>query len=90
MMALAPAFQMSLELPAGRAPLPVLKVLYRNSQRIQEKGGRKSEVLLPVIPAPVPTGRPIGEAVRDAARRKDMAAAEGTFASLAHAPVAQA
>src|SRR5262249_15590724 len=42
-MALAPSFEMARELPAERRPLPVLKVLYRNTRRIQECGGRKKE-----------------------------------------------
>ena len=45
MMALAPAFHMSRELPEARRPLPIVKVLYRNTSRIQESGGRSHEVL---------------------------------------------
>src|SRR5437763_1562179 len=45
MMALGPAYGMSRQLPENLAPLPVMKVLYRNTNRIQEHGGRKSEVL---------------------------------------------
>jgi hypothetical protein len=45
MMALAPALHMAGELPVAQQPLPVFKVLYRNSNRIQERGGRKEEVL---------------------------------------------
>ena len=41
-MALAPAYEMSRELPEALRPLPVLKVLYRNTSRIQQFGGRKS------------------------------------------------
>src|SRR5207244_12741288 len=52
MMALAPAFDMARELPEAERPLPVLKVLYRNSNRIREKGGRKAEVLKAVEPTP--------------------------------------
>ena len=44
-MALAPALKMARLMPAGAEALPVLKVLYRNSNRIQEFGGRSSEVL---------------------------------------------
>lgn len=44
-MALSPALQMSSLMPTGSAALPVLKVLYRNSARIQDYGGRSSEVL---------------------------------------------
>src|ERR1044072_7044540 len=45
MMALAPALHMAQELPKELQPLPVFKVLYRNTNRIQERGGRKEEVL---------------------------------------------
>ncbi len=83
MMALAPSFHMSRELPQERRPLPVLKVLYRNSNRLQEKGGRKDEVLHPVQPATLPEDRPGGEVLREAVRHKDKEGAERTFAALA-------
>lgn len=44
-MALGPALKMSALMPAGSEALPVFKVLYRNSSRIQEFGGRDSETL---------------------------------------------
>ena len=85
LMALAPAFQMSQELPTAMQPLPVFKVLYRNTNRIQEQGGRAREVLHPVKSS---TGSAHdhehgGEALRDAVRRKDVNAAEQTFAASA-------
>ncbi|HZT83544.1 MAG TPA: hypothetical protein VFA26_25160, partial [Gemmataceae bacterium] len=83
MMALAPAWHMARELPQARQPLPVLKVLYRNSNRIQECGGRKKEVLKPVEPGALPEGKSVGAALIEAARRKDMAGADRTFAALA-------
>lgn len=83
MMALAPAFHMAAELPAPLQPLPVFKVLYRNTNRIQEKGGRKQEVLFQVDPAKLDAARPGGEILRDEVRSKDVAAAEKTFAALA-------
>ena len=83
MMALAPAFHMARELPAESQPLPVFKVLYRNTNRIQEHGGRKGEVLRAVKPAPLAGERPGGELLREAVRQKDVAAAEQTFAALA-------
>jgi hypothetical protein len=83
MMALAPAFHMARELPDERRPLPVLKVLYRNSSRIQEYGGPSKETLRPVKPLPLPEGSRPGEALRDAVRSKDVNRAEGTFAGLA-------
>jgi hypothetical protein len=82
LMALAPSFHMSSELPDGLRALPVLKVLYRNTSRIQEAGRSKSDTLAPVAPAAIDPGRPGGEALRDAVRRKDVDAAEGAFAAL--------
>jgi hypothetical protein len=81
LMALSPAYHMSAEMPEGRKALPVFKVLYRNTTRLQERGGRKEEVLRRVEPK-APEG-PGGEALREAVRRRDMAAAERTFAALA-------
>src|SRR5262249_60423866 len=79
----APPRHMAREMPEPRRALPVLKVLYRNSNRIQEKGGRKSEVLHPVKPATLPEGKNGGEALLEAVRRQDLAASEQTFAALA-------
>jgi|ERR1044071_3459440 hypothetical protein len=83
MMALAPAMHMAEELPPAAQPLPVFKVLYRNTSRIQERGGRKEEVLRPVKPGPLPEGRSGGEALREAVRSRQIDAAEQTFAALA-------
>jgi hypothetical protein len=79
LMALSPAFRMSGELPAAERALPVFKVLYRNTARLQQVGGRAREVLAPVRPAPLQGG---GEGLRAAVRRKDVAGAEAMFASL--------
>ena len=49
LMALMPAYHMARELPAERQPLPVMKVLYRNTSRIQANGGRIAEVLHPHV-----------------------------------------
>ena len=80
MMALGPAYRMSRELPAEQAPLPVLKVLYRNTARIHERGHDKGEVLRPLH---VAWGgpKPDGPMVRDAVRSKDMSRAENVFAA---------
>jgi len=77
LMALGPAYRMSLDLPASLAPLPVMKVLYRNTNRIQEHGGRKDEVLHPIAAEPAPSQTaPTGESLRDAIRARDLKAAE--------------
>ncbi len=90
LMALAPAYHMAQELPAATQPLPVFKVLYRNTARLQELGGGKTEVLHGIPPAKPDDSnnpRPSGDALRAAVRRKDVAAAEQTLAALAQRSV---
>jgi len=82
-MALAPAFEMSKQLPEPRQALPVLKVLYRNAQTMQGGGGHGGEVLKPVEPRTLPQGRSGSDVLRDAIRDKDTAAAEATWVALA-------
>ena len=86
MMALAPGLHMARELPAEQQALPVLKVLYRNTNRIQESGGREHEVLHPVTAAIRPEGAAAGEWLREAVRSKDAARAEAAFAAVAANP----
>lgn len=83
MMALAPAFHMSQELPPALQALPVFKVLHRNTNRIQEHGGRAHEVLHPVKSGKISGSEPGGESLREAVRGQDVHAAEQTFAVLA-------
>ncbi|MBX7208831.1 MAG: hypothetical protein K1X78_10995 [Verrucomicrobiaceae bacterium] len=79
LMALTPAMRMSDAMPSGEQALPVFKVLYRNSNRIQEHGGRTGEVLHAVGATP---GGATDAALHAAVKRKDEAAAEGIFAAL--------
>ncbi|HUR47742.1 MAG TPA: hypothetical protein VMZ27_17795 [Candidatus Saccharimonadales bacterium] len=81
-MAMAPALHMSRELPEPLQALPVFKVLYRNTNRIQERGGRTQEVLHVVKPATLAESRPGQELLREAVHRKNVDEAERTFASL--------
>jgi len=89
-MALAPAYRMAQELPTELQPLPVLKVLYRNANRIQDFGGRKNEVLHPVTADPIPAGAVSGEYLREVARQGDIEAAERVFAGIAKGPIGEA
>lgn len=82
-MALLPALQMSKELPKERQALPVLKVLYRNTTFMQSHGGSKKEMLHPVAAGELPKDRSAGEALRESTRKKDINAAESTFAAIA-------
>src|SRR4051812_15955340 len=90
MMALSPALHMAQELPKESQPLPVLKVLYRNTNRIQEHGGRNGEVLQPVALAELPGITPGGEALRSAVRSKDIKVSEQIFATLARGSAEEA
>ena len=81
MMALSPALAMSKELPSDRKALPVLKVLYRNSSRIEAAGGK--EVLTPVEPATLPKDARDSEVIRAATRRKDIKAGEQALVAIA-------
>ena len=76
LMALAPSYKMSQDMPKDRQALPVLKVLYRNSAQIQAKGGSKQEVLKPVETKEKAGDSPLLTHVR----KKDLAAAERDFA----------
>jgi hypothetical protein len=80
MMALAPALHMSRELPAETAPLPIFKVLYRNTNRIQERGGAKEEVLQAIQPA-ASIDSECGEKIRDLVHQRDVRAAESVLAA---------
>jgi hypothetical protein len=82
MMALSPAYYMAKEMPKEKQALPIFKVLYRNSNRIQEKGGRKDEVLHTMKGNPAEARKISAETLREAVHRKDMAAAEQDFAAL--------
>jgi hypothetical protein len=83
MMAMAPALHMAAELSPATQPLPVFKVLYRNTRRIQEQGGRKAEVLKRIEPGSPDSTAKGAEALREAVRRKSVDEAERTFAAAA-------
>ncbi len=77
MMALVPAYEMAQELPREQQPLPILKVLYRNTNRISEQGGHASEKLHELAAAVSGTLPTLTEdALREAVRRNDLAGAE--------------
>lgn len=81
-MALAPALHMASLMPEKERALPVLKVLYRNTNRIAETGGRAAEVLRPVT---IPEGAEAtkAESLLAAVKAKDEAGAERILATMA-------
>jgi len=88
-MALVPAFQMAGELPAPRQALPVLKVLYRNSSRIQNQGFNDHDTM-PPVPAADSAEPHNGEQLRKAVRAVDWEGAESCFAAIATGPLGEA
>src|SRR5262249_54510297 len=69
MMALAPSLHMAGELPQDLQPLPVFKVLYRNTNRIQERGGKD---VLHLVTPPVPATKIAPGEFHEAVRRQDV------------------
>jgi hypothetical protein len=89
-MALLPALQMADELPSERKALPVLKVLYRNTQRIQDGGFQEERRLTQVKPMEIPASAQVGELLREATRAQDMQRAEGLFAASSDRSIEEA
>lgn len=88
-MALGPAYAMSKELPEASKALPVLKVLYRNTNRIHERGGSNEEMLHPVHGEPVASSHKDDD-IRDATRKGEMTEAERRLAKLVKDDVGEA
>ena len=88
-MALGPAYAMSRELPEASRALPVLKVLYRNTNRIHERGGSKEEMLHPVHGEPT-SSQARSEDIREATRKGDMPEAERRLAKLTQSEIGEA
>ena len=85
LMALSPAYDMAQRLPSQRAALPVLKVLYRNTNRIQEKGGPQAQALRPIDAGSSEAGAGSAagaEPLRELIHRRDRGAAERMLAAL--------
>ena len=84
-MAMLPALEMTKHLPAERQSLPVLKVIYRNSQQCQDHGGASKATLMALHAAEHSAEGDIGLKIRAACRQGAMEEAEQLFAPLANA-----
>ncbi|MGI9455949.1 MAG: hypothetical protein ACR2NU_05265 [Aeoliella sp.] len=81
-MALVPALEMADDLPLERKPLPVLKVIYRNSSRIQKFGPTRKTLKPITANEPAVSVDRFGPELRDLVRQADMAQAEQLFANV--------
>ncbi|RLS52770.1 MAG: hypothetical protein DWH91_15890 [Planctomycetota bacterium] len=79
LMALRPALAMAEDLPTDQAALPVLKVLYRNSARIQEIGAHNHHALAPI--AADAASQATADAIREAVHQKNRNLAEQLLAA---------
>lgn len=90
-MAMLPALEMSHLMPNGRQPLPVLKVLYRNSQQIQAMGNTSKVALEAFNAAEHASERAsqndVGVQIRNACRDVNPALAESLLASAGSTPL---
>lgn len=82
-MALIPAYEMTKELPKSRQALPVLKVLYRNTDRMHESGCHKNKALKKVAAGEFVPHQTGGETLRQAVRSQDGDKADAMFAAIA-------
>jgi hypothetical protein len=83
LMALMPAWQIAEQLPTAQRPLPVFKVLYRNTARIQQTGQTgKKEVLLPVHGKTIDPNADGGRLLQTLMRQADMQATEAAYCGL--------
>lgn len=90
-MAMLPALEMSHLLTSGRQPLPVLKVMYRNSQQIQAIGS-KSKAALEAFhaeehAAELSPQQDVGMQIRNACRDVNPRLGESLLASVGDAPI---
>ena len=85
-MAMLPALGMSGLLASERKPLPILKVLYRNSAQIQSVGGASKKELQALHAVEHAIEGDLGVAIRDACRKTDKKTAEDLFATVGNSP----
>lgn len=90
-MAMLPALGIKELLPTERQPLPILKVIYRNAQQIQQFGGASKKTLQELHEAEhaaeqAPDTNAVGLKIREATRTPDLNRAESLFVSLKDQP----
>lgn len=86
-MAMLPALEMSRLLTSGREPLPVLKVLYRNTQQIQNVGGASHTELAALHAAEHGAEGDLGLQIREACRKPDVNQGEALLSQVGDSPL---
>ena len=86
-MAMLPGLAMSGLLANNRRPLPVLKVLYRNAQKIQSVGGASKTKLHALHAAEHAAVGDVGVQIRDACRKVDVDRGEKLLAAAGDSPL---
>ncbi|HTM54871.1 MAG TPA: hypothetical protein VL175_12640 [Pirellulales bacterium] len=86
-MAMLPALGMSGMLDDRRQALPVLKVLYRNSQQIQNVGGASKATLEAIHASEHSSQGDVGLDIRDACRKLDVERSEKLLAGVGGKPL---
>src|SRR5581483_6256234 len=89
-MAMLHALEMSRQLPANRQPLPVLKVLYRNAQQIQNLEGGSKAALYDIHDGSASehsSADELGLQIRDACRKVDAKRGEELLAAAGDSPL---
>ena len=89
-MALAPAYAMARRLPKDKSALPVLKVIYRNAERIQEDGGGDHDHLHEINSSSLNTQSATGQSLQAAVRDQNREVAEQTLAALVDKQIGEA
>lgn len=87
-MAMLPALEMSRQMATGRELLPVLKVVYRNSQQIQNVGGASHTELAALHLAEHAAEGDVGIQIRDACRDRNVNLGETLLARVGDDPLA--
>jgi len=85
-MALCPSYAMAMALPEKERPLPILKVLYRISTHIHGASCSKNDRLAKVDAVKIEAKVSASEQLRQAARARQLARAEGIFISMNGTP----
>ena len=87
LMALRPALAMAEDMPTDAALLPILKVLYRNSARIQETGASEHHALAPLAASAEAAS---AQSIRDAVHERNRDRAEALLAGVVQKSAAEA